>query len=76
MGINGSIGRARKLRAIRRERTAEAAAMGIDTSDRAAMAAWERERFNSLFGSIREQLRCGCSGDKHDVITGWRGQTT
>lgn len=73
MPMNGAKGRARTLSRIRRERTAEAAAMGIDTSDRAAMAAWERERFNGLSGSIREQLRCGCSGTKHARITGWEG---
>lgn len=71
--MNGAKGRARTLSRIRRDRMAQAAAMGIDTSDRAAMAAWDRERFDGLCGGIREQLRCGCSGIKHARVTGWEG---
>ncbi len=73
MPMNGAKGRARTLSRIRRERKAEAAAMGIDTTDRKAFAAWDAERFKALYGSIGEQLRCGCNGVKHARITGWEG---
>lgn len=73
MPMNGAKGRARTLSRIRRERTAEAKAMGIDTTDRKALAAWDVERSKALCGSIREQLRCGCSGIKHQRVTGWEG---
>lgn len=71
--MNGAKGRARTLSHIRRGRVFLAAKHGVDTTDRAAMAAFERDWSNSVLGSIREQLRCGCSGTKHARITGWEG---
>lgn len=73
MPMNGSKGRARTLRAIRRKRTAAAAAMGVDITDRKALAAWEVEWSKGILGAIREQSRCGCGGPKHARVTGWEG---
>lgn len=74
MGMNGRIGRAKTLRAIWRERMAQAKRMGIDTTDRRAMAAWNAERERTFYQGIREQLRCGCNGNKHTIITTWEGR--
>jgi len=43
MGINGSKGRASRLRAIRREREALARQHGIDPADRRAFSAFDRD---------------------------------
>ncbi len=73
MPMNGAKGRARTLSRIRRDRTALAAQHGVDTNDRAALAAFDRDWSTGVLGRIREQSRCGCGGTKHAIITKWEG---
>lgn len=53
MGMNGSKGRARILKAIRREKVARAKAAGVDVTDRATFAAWEQADFDALIQRLR-----------------------
>jgi len=73
MGINGSKGRARALRAIRREREALARQHGIDPADRRAFAAFEWDWSRVTMLGIRDRARCRCGGDNHDIITKTKG---
>lgn len=70
MSINGSKGRARYFARIKRELTAEAQSMGVDTQDRAAFHRWRHQRSVTFLDGLRDRLRCHCEGTKHTTITG------
>lgn len=55
MGMNGRIGRAKELARIRRQRTAEAKAAGIDVTDRRALADWQREQMLLFHERVRRE---------------------
>ena len=60
--INGRKGRAKELARIRRKTEREAAAAGVDVSDRAALSRWEHER--SVATMERIQRNAGKSADE------------
>jgi len=47
-GMNGSRGRSKTLRSIRRDKEKRAREAGIDVNDRAAFAAWDKEQLIEL----------------------------
>lgn len=50
--MNGSVGRARTLARIKRERKAQAIAEGVDVTDRKALREWNDRRFNAMCDRI------------------------
>lgn len=72
MPMNGAKGRARTLAGISRSRVAQAAAAGIDTTDRRALGTYLDALSKHMLLGIGDRARCRCGGDNHDVITGWR----
>lgn len=53
MGMNGRKGRARTMSRIKRDIVRDAAAAGIDVSDRAAVKKWHDERMAELYARIQ-----------------------
>lgn len=51
--INGRKGRAKELARIRRKTESEAAAAGVDTTDRAALSRYEGDRFRAMCERIQ-----------------------
>jgi hypothetical protein len=68
MGMNGSIGRARQLAKIKRERRREAAEDGVNIADPVAYAAWEKERFNSLVSRLMASAGLPADESKGDDV--------
>jgi hypothetical protein len=55
--INGRVGRAKVMARIRREREAEARAMGVDPKNRAAFRAWEQARSAAFWNGLSARLK-------------------
>lgn len=70
MSINGSVGRAKAFRRMRREQADRAKAAGIDPADRPAVRRFNAEWSKVMMLGIGDRARCRCSGVRHARITG------